>query len=166
MEFLNNTRNPQKYGDHPLAPARYAPDTLFALVMFANPLAWFEISNLPEGYLERVAKLVAIWKKEREAIFSGSIIPIGSAPDGEAWTGFCSVSEDRASARIVLFRELNESQSWDTVLPLLALRGQKVTVLSGDGAAGMQDGRLNATITQKLGFLFLKVEPDSSASAR
>ena len=41
MEFLNQSRNTEKYADDPLAPSRYAPDTLFATVFFANPLGWF-----------------------------------------------------------------------------------------------------------------------------
>ena len=159
MELLNNTRNLEKYAGDPLAPARYTPDTLFATVMFANPLGWFEISNLPEDYVQRVAKLVAIWKKERTAIFSGSIIPIGSAPDGMAWTGFTSVSEDRKSARVLLFRERSGDGSWTTELPLLVPHGQKATVLAGGGTATLKDGCLTAKIPEQLGYLFLRVEP-------
>ena len=159
MELLNNTRNLEKYAGDPLAPARYAPDTLFATVMFANPLGWFEISNLPEDYVQRVSKLVAIWKKERTAIFSGNIIPIGSAPDGMTWTGFASVNEDRKSARVLLFRERSGDSSWTTELPLLVPHGQKVTVLAGGGTAKLKDGCLTAKIPEQLGYLFLRVEP-------
>ncbi|MFN9026967.1 MAG: alpha-galactosidase, partial [Akkermansiaceae bacterium] len=82
MEFLNQTRHADKYKDDPLAPANYPPDTLFASVMFASPLGWFEVSNLPDEYFKSIPNLVSVWKKEREAIFSGSIIPIGQVPDG------------------------------------------------------------------------------------
>ena len=162
MEFLNNARNVEKYGGNPLAPACYTPDTLFATVMFSNPLGWFEDSNLPADYVKRVSKLVAIWKKEREAIFTGTIIPIGSAPDGVSWTGFVSVSENRRSARVLLFRELNKDATWKTRLPLLLSDDQlRVTFLAGNGSANINGGQLTTSITKPLGYLFLRVERKS-----
>jgi alpha-galactosidase len=158
MEFLNQVRHADKYKDDPLAPANYPPDTLFASVMFASPLGWFEVSNLPEDYFKTIPGLVMAWKKEREAIFSGSIIPIGQAPDGYAWTGFSSVSQDRKSARLVVFRELNTSDRWSTEIPLLHSKDAKVTVLGGKGTASYQNGILQTTIPDPLQYLFLKVE--------
>jgi alpha-galactosidase len=157
MEFLNQARHADKYKDDPLAPANYPPDTLFASVMFSSPLGWFEVSNLPKHYFEEIPELVAAWKKEREAIFSGSIIPIGQVPDGYVWTGFSSVSEDRKSARLVIFRELNASEDWSTEIPLLDLKAAKVSVLGGKGSAGFENGILKATIPNPLQYLFLKV---------
>lgn len=158
MEFLNNTRNTGKYGDDPLAPARYAPDTLFATVMFSSPLAWFEVSSLPESYFEQAAPLIHTWKKEREAIFSGDIIPIGNRPDGRVWTGFASVAKDRESARIAVFRELNDNHMWTTSIPLLQAHEAEVTLLGGHGQAQFEDGELQVEIEDKLQYLFLKVE--------
>lgn len=158
MEFLNNTRNTEKYGDDPLAPARYAPDTLFATVMFSSPLAWFEVSSLPEDYFKQAAPLIRAWKKEREAIFSGDIIPIGKRPDGHTWTGFASISKDRQSARLVVFRELNEEDEWTCEIPLFDAQSASVTILGGQGEAGYKDGELKVELDDKLGYLFLKVE--------
>lgn len=56
--------------------------------MFANPLGWFETSNLPAAYFAELAPLVKRWKLERPHLFSGAIVPIGDAPDGVSWTGF------------------------------------------------------------------------------
>jgi alpha-galactosidase len=158
MEFLNQTRHTDKYKDDPLAPANYPPDTLFASVMFASPLGWFEVSNLPDEYFKTIPDLVTAWKKEREAIFSGSIIPIGQVPDGYAWTGFSSVSQDRKSARLVIFRELNQSETWSTEIPLLTAKDAKVTILGGKGTASFENGTLKASIPDALQYLFLKVE--------
>lgn len=157
MEFLNHARNAEKYAGDPLAPAAYPPDTLFATVMFASPLGWFEVSNLPPSYFETIPPLVAAWKKEREAIFSGHIIPIGAAPDGVAWTGFSSVSKDRRSARLVVFRELNQESTWKTEIPLLKSKNASVTVLGGKGSAEFADGVLTAAIPDTLQYLFLRV---------
>lgn len=163
MEFLNNAHNADKYekGD-PLAPAQYPPDTLFATVMFASPLGWFEVSSLPENYFETIPPLVAAWKKEREAIFSGHIIPIGAAPDGNAWTGFSSVSKDGKSARVVVFRELNLDSTWSTELPLLAPKDATVTVLGGKGSASFENGILTTTVPETLQYLFLRISPEGN----
>lgn len=157
MELLNQVRNTDKYGDDPLAPAQYPPDTLFASVMFSSPLGWFETSNLPDNYFKTIPPLVNAWKKEREAIFSGHIIPIGKAPDGYVWTGFSSTSKDRKSARLVVFRELNQEKTWSTEIPLLQNENVKVTVLGGKGSATYQDGKLNVEIPETLQYIFLKV---------
>lgn len=162
MEFLNQTRNREKYRDDPLAPAQYPPDTLFATVMFANPLGWFEVSNLPENYFQTIPPLVKAWKGERQQIFTGHIIPIGDAPDGHAWTGLASVSRDRKSARIVVFRELNPADSWTTSIPLLNRDSGNVTVLAGKGTATMNNGQLQVRIPETLQYLFLRIEPQST----
>ncbi|NNJ86020.1 MAG: hypothetical protein HKP20_02510 [Akkermansiaceae bacterium] len=162
MEFLNQTRNAKKYGDDRLAPANYPPDTLFASVMFSSPLGWFETSNLTESYFKTIPPLVSAWKKEREAIFSGHIIPIGKAPDGYVWTGFASTSRDRKSARVVVFRELNNSDSWSVRIPLLRNKAAKVTVLGGKGTATYLDGKLSVNIPEKLQYLFLRVSSEST----
>ncbi len=158
MEFLNNHRNAALYKDDPLAPARYSPDALFATVMFSNPLGFFESSNLPAEYFEKLPPLVTAWKKEREAIFSGHIIPIGSAPDGAEWTGFASTAKDGQSARLVIFREFNDASSWSVKIPLLHPAKHSVTVLGGSGSATLNDGILTANIPEKLQYLFLRVE--------
>ncbi|PXA03633.1 hypothetical protein DDZ13_11685 [Coraliomargarita sinensis] len=160
MEFLNNTRNTGKYGDDPLAPARYAPDTLFATVMFSSPLAWFEVSSLPESYYEQAAPLIHTWKQEREAIFSGDIIPIGERPDGVAWTGFASIAKDRKRAHILAFRELNDADTWVTHIPLFEADDTATTILGGDGTAAFHKGELRVTIPDQLEYLFLRVNAE------
>lgn len=157
MEFLNQVRNADKYGDDPLAPAQYPPDTLFASVMFSSPLGWFETSNLPENYFETIPPLVEAWKKEREAIFKGHIVPIGEAPDGYVWTGFSSIAKDRGSARVVVFRELNQESDWSTEIPLFDAQEATVTVLGGKGAASFEAGKLEVSVPETLQYLFLKI---------
>ncbi len=155
MEFLNHARSADKYGDDPLAPASYRPDYLFATVMYANPLGWFEASNLPEDYLAQVASLVAVWKRERSAMFSGTILPIGDAPDGTSWTGFASVAIGRESAHVLVFRELNDRPEWSVELPVAD--ATQITRLAGRGTARIENGRLVVNIPKALDFLWVKV---------
>ncbi len=162
MEFLNNARNADKYPGDPLAPARYAPAYLFATVMFSNPLGWFEVSNLPEAYIDEVAALVAIWKRHRAAVFAGSVIPIGDVPDGASWTGFAAVAAYRRSAHVLVFRELHGDDARELRIPLLVQpdRGERysITRIAGEGEARCVDTRLAVTIPRQLAFAWFLVE--------
>lgn len=161
MEFLNNARNAKLYGGDPLAPATYSPDYLFATVMFSSPLAWFEAQNLPPGYAEKVAALIDAWRPHRDAIFNGTIVPIGDDPSGLGWTGFVSLAPgDVASGYVLLFRELNVHRNWSTPLPLLpdqsAPRDGELTRLAGCGEARFERGRIVADIPESKRFLFAR----------
>ena len=158
MEFLNNTRNLEKYGDDPLAPARYTPDALFATVMFANPLGWFETSHLPTNYFNAVAPLVAVWKRERPALFGGTILPVGTAPDGVAWTGFVSLARDGGAKSVLLFRELNACPEWSLDLGGFPGENRRLTVLAGQGEAALSGQQLNVKIPGTLQYLWVRIE--------
>ncbi|BCM88948.1 hypothetical protein IAD21_00790 [Abditibacteriota bacterium] len=156
LEWLNNARNLDKYVDDPLAPANYRPDALFAIVMMCSPLGWFENQNLPHSYFEEAAPLIAKWKAEREAMQNGTILPVGEAPDGNAWTGFASIGCERKNGYALLFRELNESAHYELHLPLLdGVQGQ-VEVLAGEGTALLNDGILKVEIPQTLRYLWVR----------
>jgi alpha-galactosidase len=161
MEFLNHARNDDKYAHDPLAPSAYRPDCLFATVMFSSPLGWFEVSNLPQTYFAEAAPLISVWKRHREAIFSGTILPLGDAPDGMAWTGFASLAPDRLSAYILVFREASPSSEWQTTCPFLPdvahpVAGER---LGGDGDATLLPGRrLAVTISEARRFLFIQFD--------
>jgi len=169
MEFLNHARNSEQYVDDPLAPSLYAPDYLFATVMFSSPLGWFEASNLPETYFAEAAPLISVWKEHREAIFSGTILPLGAAPDGVAWTGFASIAPDHRSAYILIFREASASAEWRVTLPFLP--DVKLPVagmyLGGDGEAVLLPGReIGITIPKPQRFLFAQVRLPSGDADR
>lgn len=155
MEFLNHARNAELYDNDPLAPSAYRPDALFASVMFANPLGWFEVSNLPEAYFQEAAPLVATWRLHREALFGGDILPLGCAPDGLAWTGFASIARNSDEAYAVLFREMNESPNAKIALPGARAKGPW-EVLGGGGNVDAEDGLLSAMIDAPLGFVFAR----------
>jgi len=108
--------------------------------------------------MQRYQRALRAYDPEREAIFSGDIIPIGERPDGVVWTGLASLAKDRQSARLVVFRELNEAAEWTTEIPLLANDDAEATILGGDGEAEFEDGELQVEVGEPLGYLFLKVE--------
>ena len=158
MEFLNNHRNAGLYGDDPLAPAHFTPEYLFATVMFANPLGWFEVSGLPPEYGQGLPGLVRVWKEHREALFTGHIFPIGDPPDGTAWTGFLSVDLDARGGYLLLFRELNRDEEWTRPLPQLRGEPMAVTALWGNGELLVEKGTANARLLEPGTFLFARIQ--------
>jgi alpha-galactosidase len=157
VEFLNNTRNTEKYAGDPLAPAAYSPDFLFATVMFANPLGWFETSNLSEPFVASVSKLAAKWKQKREDLFSGTILPIGEAPDGTNWTGFAALSSGRTPGYILLFRGLNAQSEWDFSLPFFDATSYRIEPIAGEGQVTLTAGHLHARIPKPQSYVWVQV---------
>ena len=139
VEFLNPERNPGKYGDDPLAPLKYPVDWAFATTLVANPLGWFEASNLPKPFAERIAKLARIWKGQREELHGGTIVPVGERPSGAATCGFLSTGG--GSTHLLIFREpLATSGPAQVALPVGAptgiwtrIAGTGEVVSDGDG---------------------------------
>jgi alpha-galactosidase len=157
MEFLNNTRNPKFYEGSPIAPINYSPETLFATVMFANPLGWFEISNLPKEYIAKVKPLVKIWKECRSELFSNAILPIGNAPDGIEYTGFISEPTNGSNGYVLIFREMNDSNCFELDLSQAGYQLKDAKVLFGDGDIQINENKLTFQVNEKLGFVFARI---------
>lgn len=123
IEFLNTWRNAEKYHDNdPLAPQQIPFGYAFAVTMMAQPLAWFEGSNLPEEAFD-IAPVVKAYRQHQTRIHSGTILPLGAEPDGTAWTGFQSlVSEEEGY--LVVYREFNPNDWAD--MPLFDLAGKRI----------------------------------------
>lgn len=156
VEWLNNARNADKYSGDPLAPAKYRPDALFATTMMGSPLGWFETQNLPDSYFKEAAPLIATWKAQREAMQSGTVLPVGAAPDGAAWTGFVSVGAAKTGGYALLFRELNSDAAFALEMPLVGELSGPVQVLGGDGTATLDKGILRVRVPEKLRFIWVK----------
>ena len=155
MEFLNPAKKADLYGDDPLAPSRWPADALFAITMMASPLAWMELSDVPEEVRAAWRPLIAAWKRHRPALHGGLVVPVGEAPDGEAWTGF--VSSQSASAYVLLFREANSSPRYRLPSDALPFVPNTVQVLGGRGTARVREGELEVEVGRSLDFAWLLV---------
>lgn len=159
IEFLNPLRNPDKYGDSPLAPACHDFQTLFAITMAANPLAWFENSGLTDAQILGLAPLVELWKQERQAMLACDIIPVGADPDGTACAGFLFIEAD-APAYALLFRQLTDQTDWHFDLTCMGLPriSGKAHALRGDGNLELAEGQLSVSISEPLKFGFFRFD--------
>jgi alpha-galactosidase len=132
IEFLNKWRNVVKYGDDPYAPNKYSFDYLFAITMAAQPLAWFEGSNLPKEAFA-VSPTIGSYKKVMTDFHSGVILPIGDEPSGKNWTGFQSQQIGNNKGYVLVFRELNDFGTKEFTLPLLSAGTYRFEPIAGNG---------------------------------
>jgi len=158
MEFNNPDTNHELYGGSPLCHGRYRPDTLFATVMAASPLAWMELSDVSERSVAAIAPLVKRWKMERERWHGGVFHPIGSRPDGVAWTGFVSEAADGGGGYALVFRELNRKASCTFDLePVFGACSLVVDgVIGGRGEASAEGACMKVAVPEKLDFAWVK----------
>lgn len=157
MEFLNPAKKDELYGADPLRPAAWPADALFAITMSASPLAWMELSDVPEDVRCKWRPLIAAWKRERDRFHDCVLVPVGAKPDGEAWTGFVSVADDGGGYALI-FREGSAVSDWR--LDLRGFFGRQAlaaSVLSGGGEASVADGGLNVRISDRFGYVWLSL---------
>ncbi len=156
MEMANPDNCPHLYQGDPLAPKAYRPDALFAMVMVASPLGWFENSALTKATRDALRPLVKRWKQERDNIYSGTTWPVGQKPDGVAWTGFLTLCDFSDVGYALLFRELNENAEYTLEWGPKGLPIEKVEVIGGYGTAKVENGAIKVNIPQKLDYIWVK----------
>ena len=132
IEFLNKWRNQEKYQANDIfAPKNYSFDYLFAITMFAQPLAWFEGTGLPTEAFA-TSKLIKTYLQHNTNIHAGQIFPIGNEPNGKSWTGLQSITNEQ-KGYLLVFREntIDTKKAVKTWLPT----GKKVKVelIAGQG---------------------------------
>ena len=155
MEILNPLRNREYYKGDPLAPANWPVESIFASVMLSSPLGWFEASGLSPETAERLSKIVATWKLHRERLHGGVVHPIGTKPDGVAWTGFAVANP--GTVDLILFRELNDQASFKFDLSAFG-QFSRVQVFSPRGRARLEGNVFEAMLNDKLDFVWAQLQ--------
>jgi len=156
LEVLNPLRNQDVYAGDPLAPSAYSADSLFASVLAANPLGWFEASGLAEETVDGLRPLVEIWKQEREAFFSGTLFPVGPCPDGQGISGLLSVAPDGRGAYALFMRGMGKESCAGIDLPL-QVDGAEARSLHGTGRVSLSDSRIEVDIPSPCSHLWVKI---------
>ena len=155
IEFLNKWRNLDKYPANDIfAPKNYSFDYLFAITMFAQPLAWFEGTGLPPEAFA-ISKLIKTYKQHSSKIHAGQIFPVGNEPDGKQWTGFQSIYNEK-EGYLLVFREDNSEPK--KAVKTWLVKGKKVSLklIAGDGKAFeskvIEEGKIMFELPQKNSF--------------
>lgn len=115
MEFVNVKRNAELYGDDPLAPACCGLEYSFAVTMFANPLAWMELTGLDKESADLLHDIIPAYQKIQGDILAGRILPVGEEPNGTKWTGFQSLRAE-GEGYLLLIKEYNDMSSYSYTL--------------------------------------------------
>jgi len=111
IEFLNRWRNAEKYAaDDPLAPRNVPFEYCAAVTLAAQPLAWFEASNLPEEAFA-AAPLLRAYRELETKIHAARVFPIGDEPCGTGWTGFQILGDRPGEGLFLIYREWNTTNS-------------------------------------------------------
>ena len=149
IEFLNKWRNKEKYAGDKFAPSTYSFDYLFAITMAAQPLAWFEASNLPDEAFP-TGEVIKKYKTVQHDFHTGYVFPVGDEPSGKSWCGFQSVKDKKGY--FLLFRESNKEEAFD--MDTFFEPGEQVefTPLLGTGKAfrsiAGKDGRIRFSLSE------------------
>ena len=158
IEFLNVWRNTAVYGGaDPLSPHKAGFAYCFAVTMMAQPLAWFEASQLPAEALA-IKPLIAAYRALQQPLHEGTIMPIGEEPCGTGWTGFQSIAD--AGGFVAVYREFNDRPS--ASLKLAALADGRVTFehVLGDGqsfATDVHNGTVRFELPKPMAFALYKM---------
>lgn len=92
----------KKMSSRDVYPAEYWA----AIALFANPLGWFNPSELSPKTGVNYREFFELHKSIRSELFSGIIYPVGTEPDGGAICGFQSHNSSSRSGFLILFREI------------------------------------------------------------
>lgn len=93
IEFLNVKNNVAAYEGDPLAPVNWGQELVFAISMFASPLAWMEMTVLDGQSRAALKQAISAYSPVQADILGGHVLPIGEEPRGFGWTGMQSVGE-------------------------------------------------------------------------
>ena len=160
IQFLNPGNHTDNYGDDPLSPKACGMEYIFAVSMFASPLAWMELSNLGAEDAATLKQMISVYRPVQEGILSGHVQPIGDEPDGFSWTGFRSVGE--TGGYLLLIREHNDESSHEYTFPDWSGKTVRLEKLLGSGTQEElvidANGRSFAEIPEPMSFALYRYE--------
>ena len=156
FELINPDLYSEKYRpEDPFAPQKYDMDYLFASVMLSNPLFWMEMQFLARERRDQLKRVMPQWKKHRQALATGDVMPIGDLPTGRSFTGFCVSSGERAEY-LLLFREVTDGDTFEFSAPV---NGGTPEILASNGTVSVElsHGTVRATFSKPRCYAFVKI---------
>jgi hypothetical protein len=148
--------------DHASDAYLYSPEYCVAMALMGVP-EFMAVTRFysPEARAN-IKRLLDIYKKYREDIFTSYVFPIGDEPTNASWTGFQSYNPDKKFGYLTLFRELNNKED-KAIFQLRFLKNQKIRITNlqtGDLriAETGATGELEVENHQAASFQFLKYE--------
>lgn len=114
FEVVNNGLFDEQYKGNSLRPSVYPIDYLFTSVMVANPLMWMELSCLSSESVEKLKKIIKVYKDIREDFTDSFVTPMGDKPNGFKETGFLVKAPNGNAYAICLFEPHSKGEiAWN-----------------------------------------------------
>lgn len=158
IEFLNKWRSSESYDENdPLAPQKMPFDYCFAITTMAQPLAWMESTGLPEEAMS-IAPKIRAYKEVMAEIHNGVIVPIGNEPNGNNWTGFQSVLNNKEGFLLII-REGNDAEEFEFDLTNSTDGGISLKAILGnsnDRTATIRNQKLKFTLPEPFSYVLYK----------
>ncbi len=154
-EFLNLHRNGDRYGaDDPLRPAAWSHEAVFATVLLFSPLAWCEVSALPDEARQALRPMIRLYRDYAERFARCRILPVGEAPSGHAWTGLYAEAPFQDEDYLLVVREETDAEACSLALPSFArpVPGAGRRLAGAGEAVVTPDGRVRVSIPSRKGY--------------
>lgn len=160
FEFLNKWRNSENYAENdPFAPVEIPFEYCFAVTMAAQPLAWFEASEIPKE-ADKIADTIKTYQLHQADFHRGTIMPIGEKPDGTSWTGFHS--DNGGKGYLLIFREYNTKEQKNFHIPSLSQTCISAKIILGRGEDFIcnidREAKLQFFLSDQFSFALYKYE--------
>lgn len=148
--------------DHASDAYLYSPEYCVAMALMGVPEFMAVTRFYSPETRANIKKLLDIYKKHREDIFTSYVFPIGDEPSNESWTGFQSHNPDKKYGYLMLFREFNNKED-KTIFHLNFLKNQKIRITNLQTgvekiAKTGEKGELEVECIHAASFMFLKYE--------
>lgn len=158
FELVNPTLNKDVYGeDDVFAPGLCDTDYLFAITMMSNPLFWMEVQFLPESSRNELNRVMPVWKGIREELANADVIPVGDRPDGCSFTGFAAYTADRKKAYLLVFREVNEENSYRFTLDS-CIKSAKLLATNSEIVYNVKDSEIEVAFGKMRSYALMELE--------
>ena len=132
----------------------------FAMGMPFIPCFFQSAQFLDEAGQKELKKLIAVYKKYREDMFSCYTFPVGEVPSNDSWSGFQMVNEKATGGYLLLFREIHNTESKKSVvLKFLANKTITITNLENGNVSRQKvsaNGDVEFELKDQASYLFIK----------
>ncbi len=136
----------------------YPIEYVLGTTIFANPLYWGSLAELPAGKVKAMRTFIDLLKPHKAEIMKGMIFPVGEMPEKGNWSGFISVT-GRSKGYLGVYRNGAAGSKYMMSTGLLeAGKYLLEDVFDAGSTCTMDSNRLEFKIGEKFGFKLYRME--------
>jgi len=136
----------------------YPIEYVLSTTIFANPLYWGSLADLPEEKVKRMKLFIDTLKPYKEEIMKGLVFPVGEMPEKGNWSGFISMRSE-TKGYLAVYRNGSKSGKYRLNTKLLSSRKYIFKDVFNSGSFIILDpGKMEFAIEEKFGFRLYRME--------